>query len=682
MTGGARRSTLIRFAAYALLTLIPVTGLGVVLARTFANETDRAALNEGVLHAKAIAEAGVVSQLDGRDLRAGVNIAERGSLARTTSPLLAHGSVERLRIRANNGAVVFDAAHPYAPASLAPEPDDEITAASHGRVVSLRTTLNSDGVDGERHDGAASIEVYLPLRDDQQGKPFGVLEVYIPYGPIAAVRNASLHRMYTTLLDGLVAAWLVLAVIVWSVTGRLRRESEHNEHLALHDMLTGLPNRTLFRDRLTVAIRRARRDGSDVTVAVVDLDRFKEVNDTLGHHNGDLLLRHIASRVQSALRPGDTLARLGGDEFGIVLTDIDRVTAPAILARVQTAVSNDIELNGMTISAEATIGAAVWSADDDDPATLLQNAELAMYAAKRARAGMLLYSDDFERFDPSRLALVSELRRAITGDELELHYQPKLDVASGRVLALEALVRWNHPTRGLLPPGAFLSVAESTGLIGPLTHWVIEQALAQIAAWGDELAELHVAVNISARDLRDERFADWVLAQLDRFGVPARRLVLEVTETSFISDMSRATQLLQRFDDAGVRISIDDFGQGYTSLSLLSHLPVSELKIDRSFVAAMQSSSEDRAIVASVIELGHQLGLTVVAEGVETEAVLDQLRALGCDVVQGYLFSPPMPSVHAAAWVAAHRAVTPAEPLATAFRPETNRRIDSPSPVR
>ena len=288
--------------------------------------------------------------------------------------------------------------------------------------------------------------------------------------------------------------------------------------------------------------------------------------------------------------------------------------------------------------------------DAPDAETLLQRADIALYTAKEARAAVIRYHEGIDEFDPQRLGLVAELKRAIVAHDLVLHYQPKIDMLTGRVVAFEALVRWEHPTKGTLPPGDFIPIAESTGLITPLTKWVVDAALEQLASWsttapvGPLVPDLAMAVNVSARNLREEHLATWIFERLEFHGIEPHRLVLEVTETSFATDPVRATQLLETLSAGGVRVSLDDFGQGYTSLGSLGRLPVSELKIDRGFIWAMMASAEDRAIVASVIELGHQLGLSVVAEGVETEAMLDDLRRLGCDTVQGFLFSPPVPA--------------------------------------
>ena len=319
-----------------------------------------------------------------------------------------------------------------------------------------------------------------------------------------------------------------------------------------------------------------------------------------------------------------------------------------ILRRLQDALGQEAELAGVAVSAEASMGYAMWPMDAQTSEVLLHRADLALDAAKVARAAIVRYHQGIDEFDPQRLGLIAELRRAISAEELVLHYQPKVDARTGQVLAFEALVRWMHPVRGMVPPNDFIPIAESTGLIGPLTQWVVDSALAQLAEWSVTHPGLSVAVNISARNLRDD-LPGWILNRLVAHRVKASQLVLEITETSFATDPVRATALLEELSAAGVRVSLDDFGQGYTSLGSLGHLPVSELKIDRGFVVAMQHSSEDRAIVASVIELGHQLGLTVVAEGVETEAVFADLRRLGCDLVQGYLFSPAVPAGEALA---------------------------------
>jgi diguanylate cyclase (GGDEF)-like protein len=640
-----------RFTVYAVATLVPVVWLGLVLSHTFTEEADAVALHEGETQAQAIAEAGIEPFLRGQPLSVGLTSEERDAFARTTGNLLRDGRVLVLRIRDVNGRVVFDAADPGAPPGP-PEVDDEVQQAAADGVVSLLTHVHADEIDpesGEDAQGPAAIETYVAISPlERPDEVVGVVEIYVPYAPIAEQRDTSLARLRFAMMVGLGALWLVLIGVVASVTRRVRRQSRRSEFMALHDALTGLPNRALHADRVSAALASAGRLGTDVALVVVDLDRFKEVNDTLGHRNGDEFLRIVAERLKVALRPGDTVARLGGDEFGIVLPGATADSVEGILRRLQDALGHEAELAGVAVSAEASMGYAMWPADAETPEALLRRADLALDAAKTARAAIVRYHEGIDEFDPKRLGLIAELRRAISAGELLLHYQPKVDARTGEVVAFEALVRWVHPVRGLVPPNDFIPIAESTGLIGPLTQWVVDSALAQLAEWSVTHPRLEMAVNISARNLRDD-LPGWILNRLAANRVKASQLVLEITETSFAADPVRATGLLEELNAAGVRVSLDDFGQGYTSLGSLGHLPVSELKIDRGFVVAMENSPEDRAIVASVIELGHQLGLTVVAEGVETEDVFAELRSLGIDTVQGYLFSRPVPAADALA---------------------------------
>lgn len=635
-----------RFVSYLLATMLPLVWLGLVLTKTVTNQVDAAALREGESQATSMARAAIEPYLHAVALSEGLTDIQKVNLARTTSHLLAQGSALVIRIRDLEGRIVFDASDPYDDPPIG-APDEEVHEAVDRGMVSLLTTVGADEADGGQRGGAEAIEAYVAIHPiEDPATVVGVLEVYIPYAPIAEQREASLSQLRWSIVAGLCALWIVLTFIVSSVSRRTRLQSKRSEFMALHDSLTGLPGRSLYRDRIAAALSAAGRMGNDVAVAVLDLDRFKDINESLGHRNGDEFLRIVSQRLKATLRPGDTVARLGGDEFGLVLPGTMSETVEEILGRVLVALGAEAELGGVAISAEASIGYAMWPSDADEPEDLLRRADLALDAAKAARGAIVRYMPGDGEFDPQRLGLISELRRAIGAGELTLHYQPKIDVATGKVTAFEALVRWNHPTRGTIPPNDFIPIAESTGLIGPLTQWVVDTALAQLAVWSEVRPELSMAVNISARNLRDD-LPGWVLNRLAAHRINSSRLVLEITETSIAADPIRATVLLEELAAAGVKVSLDDFGQGYTSLGSLGHLPVSELKIDRGFVIAMRDSHEDRAIVASVIELGHQLGLTVVAEGVETADVCSVLRAMGCDTMQGYLFSPAVPAIDA-----------------------------------
>ena len=431
----------------------------------------------------------------------------------------------------------------------------------------------------------------------------------------------------------------------------LRQQAELNRHQALHDALTELPNRVLFQDRVRQAIRAAQRAGARIAVLVMDLDRFKEINDTLGHASGDRLLVEAARRLHTTLRGADSIARLGGDEFGVLLHDASAAGVAAAAARISAAFEAPLALEGLPLQIEASIGAATYPEHAHDVEGLIQRADVAMYVAKRDNTGWALYDRGQDRNQPERLSLISELRRAIDERELVLHYQPKLELRSGRVRSVEALVRWQHPTRGLVAPGEFIDVAQETSLIKPFTLYIIDEALRQCREWSAEGHTLAVAVNVSTRNLIDLDFPDQVAALLVKWDVEPGLLEIEITESAIVADMFRMRGVLERLGAMGLRLSVDDFGTGYTSLGYLRRLPINELKIDRSFVSQMTVSEEDAVIVRSTIDLGRNLGLGVVAEGVEDPEVLERLRQLGCDVAQGYLMSRPIPAHELSVWL-------------------------------
>jgi diguanylate cyclase (GGDEF)-like protein len=453
-------------------------------------------------------------------------------------------------------------------------------------------------------------------------------------------------------------------LVVQNVTERrvaedaLRRQADRNEHQALHDALTGLPNRTLFRDRIEQALLTARREGGEVTVLLMDLDRFKEVNDTLGHHAGDLLLKEVGSRLRGALRASDTVARLGGDEFGILLKSAGTAAACPVISAIREVVEEPIVIQGLPVGVEASIGAAVYPQHGEDVDTLLQLADVAMYVAKRDHSAYALYDPLTDSRDPARLTLVGELRRAIDDRELVLHYQPKASLRSGEVDAVEALLRWNHPVRGLVPPDEFIPLAQQTGLIKPLTLYVLEEALWQCSEWERQGLSLSVAVNLSMRNLLDLDFPDDVERLIGAAGVDPSRLELEITESTMLTNPVRVKAVLGRLHAMGIRLSIDDFGTGYSSLAYLSSLPVSVIKIDRSFVMTMLHDENDAVIVRSTIDLGRNLGLDVVAEGVESEEIWERLDGLGCDTAQGFFLSRPLPAEALGAWLRERRDVS------------------------
>jgi len=422
-------------------------------------------------------------------------------------------------------------------------------------------------------------------------------------------------------------------------------------HRATHDTLTDLPNRVLLADRLQQALITAHRENKPLAVLCLDLDRFKEINDTLGHDNGNLILKQVASRLEATIESPNTIARIGSDEFGILLYDPPSPDAITQFSRrLHKALELPFTVDRFNFEVEASIGITLYPDHGTDPETLLQRAELAMSAAKQAHDGFAVYSPEQEQFNPRRLALMSELRQAIEHDELILHYQPKVNLHTGRVDEVEALVRWNQRGQGFISPADFIPMAERTRLVKPLTHWVLKRAIRQCAVWRGSGLEIGIAVNISARDLHDPHLPDVIAGLLASSEVNPEWLVLEITEGSIMVDQQRALDVLTRLTSMGLRISIDDFGTGYSSLAYISKLPISEIKIDRSFVIGMVENKNDAVIVHAIIELGHNLGLKVAGEGVENQEAWTLLEKQGCDLLQGYYLSQPVNSLQFIQW--------------------------------
>jgi diguanylate cyclase (GGDEF)-like protein len=471
-------------------------------------------------------------------------------------------------------------------------------------------------------------------------------------------------RMHAAALDvGTPIALGLVLLLLFGLSAVTRAYRRNVEEQALHDSLTGLPNRILFADRAAQAVRTAVRSGTEPAVIMLDLDRFKEVNDTLGHHHGDELLVEVAARITDVLRPADTVARLGGDEFAVLLCAGGARTAHRVAERIGEALEPAFLLDDVTVSVEASMGIGVYTPVRGEPVVdpvdragqLLRHADIAMYESKLTRTGISHFSSENEGARPARLALLGELREALNNDELVLHYQPKVAAGSGQLLGVEALVRWQHPTQGLLSPAEFIPVAEATTLIQRLTSIVIDKALAMSREWLDNGVRMPVAVNVSARSLLDETFAEAVGAALRRADVPADHLCLELTESTIMSNPERALSIMQDLRALGVRLSVDDFGTGYSSMAYLKILPVDELKVDRSFVSQMNTSPDDTMLVQSAIDLGHNLGMSVVAEGVEDHQTLLALKDLGADVIQGYYLGRPMNETLLRDWVSERR---------------------------
>jgi diguanylate cyclase (GGDEF)-like protein len=526
----------------------------------------------------------------------------------------------------------------------------ELGAALDGHVVSGFAHSADDGVNSENGEHQL-LEVYVPLQYEGADRPGGVIELYLPYAPVAAAAAEDVRTMTLALMAGLTVFYLVVFRLIASASKKLRGQTvalqasaERDRHQATHDALTGLPNWELLRDRLEQSLATASRSAGEVAMLLIDLDRFKEINDTLGHTYGDKLLRQVGPRLQSVLREGDTVARLGGDEFVVLLPLVTGVgEAETVAARLREALHRPFDVDGVALDIEASIGIVVSPWHGTDTEALLRNADIAMYAAKEVKAGAVVFQPEEHISASSRLSVLGDLRRALEGTgELFLNYQPKYTLDGERIEGAEALLRWQHPTAGLIPPGDFIPAAEGTGIILRLTERVLDMALAQMRAWIDAGHPVPVAVNLSTRCLLDAGLPDLVQRLLTEHRVPAGLLRLEVTESAVMGDSARCMEVLQRLHVLGVRLSIDDFGTGYSSMSHLRRLPVDELKIDRSFVLGMTTTQHDAVLVRTAIDLGHNLGLTVVAEGVEAAEHVTALRALGCDIAQGYHYARPM----------------------------------------
>jgi diguanylate cyclase (GGDEF)-like protein len=511
----------------------------------------------------------------------------------------------------------------------------------------------------DRHDTAA---VNLILSQELEPRFTDIAEVLTQYAEaqhdksVAALTELRSKVSFSATVRPLVflVGFVLVLLLCWvlrQVRRQLYRQREQAVRDSLHDPLTGLGNRALLAERFDEALHRG-SDDSRTGLLLLDLDRFKEINDTLGHHYGDQLLTQIGPRLQRILRAEDTIARLGGDEFAVVLPDITGLDAAMLVAeKLRYALTAPFIVDGLNLQVEASIGVVVSGEHGDDASTLLQHADIAMYVAKKQNIGIFPYDPDADGHTPHKLTLLSDLRRALERRELVLHYQPKISLRSGEVCGVEALVRWQHPQHGLIAPDQFIPLAEHTGLIGPLTDYVLDAALTELHLWSDPSDHIPVAVNLSTRNLLDGRLADKIRALLRHHALAATVLELEVTESALMTDPLRARQTLTQLYDLGIRIAIDDFGVGYSNLSQLKTLPVTHLKIDRSFVTNMDTDPSNAHIVKSVIDLSRNLGITTIAEGVETQATMTALRVAGCDVVQGYYVSRPLPAAELASWL-------------------------------
>lgn len=462
----------------------------------------------------------------------------------------------------------------------------------------------------------------------------------------------------TLIITGFFLLWLSswAAMYIAGLFEKLDEQKIILRHRALHDDLTQLPNRALLNDRMQQIIQAADREQSHAALCFIDLNRFKEVNDTLGHSMGDELLLEVGRRLSDNLRKSDTVARIGGDEFALILRNVDKASAKSLTEKLLQALELPIEIRTHKLCITGSAGIALFPEHGNSVEVLMQKADVAMYAAKRSGAQLAFFSADFEVFSRDKLALTNDLRDAIQGNQLELHYQPKYHLTEKRTIGAEALLRWKHPTLGFIPPMTFVQIAEHTGLIRSLTKWVLQQAFEDCAHFAQQGHQLNISINLSAHNLQDPELEPDIYGLLDRWKIDAKNITLELTESAVVHNLAKTKELLTRLSARGFSISVDDFGTGYSTLTNLRRLPISEIKIDRSFVSNIMRDAEDASIVRATIDLGRALDIHVVAEGVETQDVLDRLASYGCHTIQGYFISKPMPLAAFTNWM--HSATT------------------------
>ncbi len=634
----------------ALLSLIPIVALGFVLARVLQAQIVARAVADAAQSAQLVARLGIQPQLTPGDLRNGLSPARVQALDRQLSARSTTRDLARIKIWNTRHEVVYSDLHSLIGRTIAPS--DDLLGALAGRPNDGEVVTPSLGSETASEVGLGQlVEVYVPLRFAPRGPIAGAFEIYLSYRPIASAIAQDKRMIALLVFAGLALLWAILFRIVAGASRTLRRQARLNDRLARYDSLTGLPNRTLFLEDAAAALQREHAHGCSVAVLLLDLDGFKEINDTLGHATGDAVLCEIGRRLGELSK----VARLAGDEYAAMAPlppGAHGVSEALSLAeRLQGALEAPIEHDGIALNIDASIGLALSPQHAEDLDALLQHADVALDRAKAHRSRVEVYAAEHDHFDAARLTLLGQVRPALERNEFVLHYQPQADLRTGRVTAVEALLRWQHPQRGLVPPMQFIPLIEQTALVGPITLYVIDSALAQLARWRDHGLHLSMSVNLSARNLLDPELPRRVGSLLARHAVPAHRLTVEVTEGATMSDPERAVAVLSELRAQGIGVSIDDFGSGNASISYLTQLPASELKIDRSFVTNMCENPRDEAIVRSTIDLARHLHLRTVAEGIETAQVWERLQELGCDTAQGYLLSRPLPPAELGTWL-------------------------------
>jgi diguanylate cyclase (GGDEF)-like protein len=618
----------------ALLSLIPIVALGVVLAWVMRGQIVDRTLADASQSASLVARLGVQPRISQYELKHGLSPAGVRALDEQLSARSVKRDLARIKIWNNQGLIVYSDDHTLI--GRRPGESDDLESALHGRPEAAAVVTPSRDSETASEVGLGRlVEVYVPLRFTASEPPAGAFEIYLSYAPIAAAISKDERMIAVLVALGLALLWGVLFKIVASASRRLRRQAEENDRLARYDQLTGLPNRTLFSERLAQTLSERDR-GDDAAVLLLDLEGFKQINDTLGHGAGDMVLIEVARRLQAELASDLTIARLGNDEYAVLQPHTEgQAGALETAARVRSTMEEPVALDGVVVNVEASIGIALAPDHAADAETLLRRADMALAHARSFRSVVEVYSAERDHFDAARLKLLGQVRPALERKEFLLFYQPKVDLSSGRVTSVEALLRWHHPQRGMLAPLEFMPVIEQTALIGDVTRYVIDQALIQLATWRQAGLELRMSVNLSARNLHDPTLPAHVESLLKAHATPDGALTVEVTESAAMADVDRALRVLNALRGLGVGVSIDDFGSGH----------------DRSLITHICESPRDEAIARTTIDLARHLDLSVVAEGIETVEVAERLVQIGCEIGQGYFISRPLPPEELVEWL-------------------------------
>jgi diguanylate cyclase (GGDEF)-like protein len=632
----------LRFAVVTALSL-GLGGAAILIFTRHLNtlEAERTAAK----HAQFVAEDVLSDRLRASDFERPVTASRRNQLDRLFRKKVLRPGTVLVTLSRPDRLVTYSTDHDLIGRTVASA--SRTTDALRGTVTSEVTSIPASDPRSGR------LKVLRSYVSITVGKSRGVIAIHQDYGPIEKAARAALLPVAGILEIVLALLFALLVPLLVRVTRRLRRHAEKIQYQALYDELTGLPNRLQFRKQIAGALPAVQRDGGHFSVLLLDLDRFKEINETLGHPSGDELLEACAARLRELTPAGAMLARLGGDEFGVVGPGMTSGEAAVLAEHIRDALQEPFLVREIPLVVEASFGISVYPDNGRDVDALLQTADAAMYVAKDRRVGIALFDGTLEGSTANALTLVSELRPALERKELILHFQPQIAVETGVVTGAEALVRWQHPERGLLQPGAFLPYVERTGAIKALSEYVLAGAAGQLRSWLDRGLDIGVAVNLTMFDLLDTNLPDQIADLLERSRVEPHRLELEITESLIMGDPQRVREVVERLKAIGVRLAIDDFGTGYSSLSYLKSLPIDVIKIDRSFVMAMGENESDAAIVRSTIDLAHNLDLAVVAEGVEDAETLAELARWGCDFAQGYFISRPCDAAEFWASVAA-----------------------------